>query len=34
MFFVHCVVQGERVAKTAPPPETLVPLAAEPGNGG
>jgi hypothetical protein len=31
MFFVHCVVQGERVAKTAPPPETLAPPAAEPG---
>jgi hypothetical protein len=23
MFFVHCVVQGDRVAKTAPPPESL-----------
>lgn len=34
MFFVHCVVQGERVAKTAPPPETLAPPAAEPGTGG
>jgi hypothetical protein len=29
MFFVHCVVQGERVEKTAPPPETLAPSAAE-----
>lgn len=23
MFFVHCVVQGDRVAKTPPPPESL-----------